>query len=73
MLSSDPLSVLYYLVFGNMSAIETWLATDNPLRNLLSVAWQRTTDEVGRYNIRPRYNFNVTAADFIMVHAADAW
>ena len=46
MLSSDPLSVLYYLVFGNMSAIETWLATDNPLRNLLSVAWQRTTDYV---------------------------
>ena len=29
-----------------MSSIETCLATDNPLRNLLSVAWQRTTDYV---------------------------
>ena len=35
---------------------ETCLATDNPLRNLLFVAWQRTTDYVPGTNLAPGTN-----------------
>ena len=59
MLSIDPLSVLCYFVFGNMSQMffETCPATDNPIKSVVKLS---TTDDVGRYNFRPRYNFNVT-------------
>ena len=31
---------------------------------------QRTTDDVGRYNFRPRYNFNVTQAQQVIFNTA---
>ena len=43
---------------------ETCPATDNPIKSVVKLS---TTDDVGRYK------FGMTAADFIMVHAADAW